>query len=381
MRLFHISDLHIGKSLHGFNMKEDQEYILNEIINQMEQKQPQVLMITGDIYDKPVPSAEAVLIFDNFLSCISEKFNKTKVLIIAGNHDSAERTSYASSILAHQKIYICGVPPKTQNECIMKVVSEDEYGTVDFYLLPFVKPSQVNKVFEEKCLSYDDAVKNLIQRENIDYSKRNVILSHQFFVPANGQVEKSDSEAIVVGGIDNVFSNCLLNFDYAALGHIHKPQNVGEDYIRYAGTPLKYSASEHNHNKSITMIDLKQKGNISFELLPLVPLRDLMVIKGKLKDIIDNYDDKHKNDYVSITITDNEKLYKPKETCEYYYNNIIEFKIDNPSIRKEIYDNNEEIKLDNPLKAFSDFYLNVNGVDMTKEEINMMISVFNEVEK
>ncbi len=378
MRLFHISDLHIGKNLHGYNLREDQEYILNEIVNQINDKQPQVLMITGDIYDKSVPSAEAVLVFDNFLSTISKKFQDMLILIIAGNHDSAERIDYAKTILAHQNIYICGMPPRSEDEHIMKVEGVDEFGPIDFYLLPFVKPSMVNKLFLEGGLSYNECVSRLISRENIDFSKRNVILAHQFFVPSNGKVETSDSEAIVVGGIDNVYADCIKEFDYCALGHIHKPQRIGEN-ILYAGSPLKYSSSEANQIKSINMIDILKKGDVRVSHIELQPLRNLIVLKGKLSDIIANFNEKDRQSYVSITVTDEDKLYKPKETLEAYYENIIEFKIDNSQIRKEIYDYDEEIKLEDPIKAFGDFYENANGITMTDDEKEIMIKVFNEV--
>ena len=233
MRFFHLSDLHIGKQFHYYNLKEDQEYILDQIVEMAEKYRPDTIVIAGDVYDKSVPSAEAVSLLNQFLTKLSEIRPAIPIMMIAGNHDSAQRLDYAKEILNKQQIYIEGLPPRTSTQFIKKVSVEDDYGKVNFYLLPFVKPGYVRNVFPDKEVnSYDDAVRSLIEREIINMEERNVIISHQFYTSGGTEPVRSESETVNVGGLDNIDISALAQFDYAALGHIHHGQKIGDERFR-----------------------------------------------------------------------------------------------------------------------------------------------------
>ena len=290
MKFFHLSDLHIGKQLHRYNLKEDQQVILKEVIAYAKELHPDAIVIAGDIYDKSVPSAEAVTIFDEFLTELSEITPAIPILIISGNHDSPDRLNYASEILRRHHIYLVGNVPEQPEEHIEKVTLQDKYGEVDFYLLPFMKPGYVRNVFVNNVPeTYADAVREIIKREEIDYNnKRNVLVSHQFYVgEKEGSPETCDSEVFSVGGIDNVDIGAVKEFDYVALGHLHGAQYVSRPKIRYCGTLLKYSVSESTQTKSLTVVTLKEKGEKpEIACYPLHPLRDERKKKGTLEEII-----------------------------------------------------------------------------------------------
>ena len=307
MRIFHLSDLHIGLKLINHDLREDQEYILDQIIQKAREKKPDAVVIAGDIYDKAVPSAEAVEVFDHFISGLHAAIPHAVIMMISGNHDSAPRVNCFRSVLEHQRIHMIGMPPQTEEDHIEKVVLQDEYGLVNFYLLPFVKPSMVKMITgtdeNGNNLSYNEAIHRLLQREDIDISQRNILVSHQFYLPAGEHaedVERMDSEIRTVGNIDQVSADVLEKFDYAALGHIHKPMKVGSEFYRYCGTPLACSVSEAGQNKGIIMIDMKQKDEISAEVLPLVPLRQIKVIRGDLESVLAQTC----KDYVTVILTD-----------------------------------------------------------------------------
>jgi exonuclease SbcD len=333
MKFFHISDLHIGKQLHFYNLRDNQIEILNQIVAKAKEYHPDAILIAGDIYDKSVPSAEAYTIFDQFLNNLSDITPSIPVLIIAGNHDSAERLSYASAFLERHNIYISVLPPQTEEEYLKKVVLKDAYGEVNFYLLPFTKPGYVRHLFEEGSITgYDKAISALIEREQIDYSGRNVLLSHQFYVSGDKLPQICDSEQVYlsVGGIDSIDIAAVSQFDYVALGHLHGPQQIGEKKIRYSGTPLKYSVSEEKHRKSITLVTLGEKSEeISIEQLPLTAIQEVRREKGTLSEIISRTTPENCHDFISITLTDETDLYKPKEQLEEYYDFILEVKIEN----------------------------------------------------
>lgn len=380
MKFFHLSDLHIGKQLHHYNLKEDQEHILNEVITYAKEICPDAIVIAGDVYDKSVPSAEAVAIFDEFLTQIANL--SIPVLMIAGNHDSAERLDYASRILGLQNIYIAGRPPESEEEFVKKVTMEDEYGEIDFYLLPFLKPGYVKNVFGAMPASYSDAVKQLIEREQIDWTRRNVLISHQFYI-GNGEVpDTCDSENISVGGIDQVDVTSVKQFDYVALGHLHGVQKVAMQHIRYSGTLLKYSVSESMQKKSLHVVTVKDKGQeVYVEQLPLHPIREVRKIRGNLADIIADAQPENKNDYVSITLTDEVDPYKPKEQLEKVYTHILEIRIDNTRTRQKLTDFQEEISLSNPLDIFAEFYKEMQGKEMTDEEREILTEIIDEGEE
>lgn len=307
MKFFHLSDLHIGLKLFNRDLREDQEYILQQITELAVKERPDAVLIAGDIYDKAVPSAEAVEVFDHFISGLSSALPDMAVMLISGNHDSGPRVNCFRSVLSRQNVYMIGLPPRTPEEHIEKAVLTDEYGTVNFYLLPFVRPSMVKQITgvdeNGNNLSYNDTLHRLIEREEIDQSQRNVIVSHQFYLPSGTkaeEVERMDSEIRTVGNIDEVSADILGQFDYAALGHIHKPMKAGSEFCRYCGTPLACSVSEAGQQKGIIMVELGEKGRRKTTVLPLEPLRQVRVIRGDLAEVLKQ----ECSDYVTVILTD-----------------------------------------------------------------------------
>lgn len=307
MKFFHLSDLHVGLKLMNHDMREDQEYILSEVIEVAGREKPDAIVIAGDIYDKAVPSAEAVEVFDQFLEKLTEAVPEAVIMMISGNHDSAPRIDCFRKVLSNQKVYMVGQPPRTEEEYIEKVILEDKDGKVNFYLLPFVKPSMVKQVVgvdeNGNNLSYNETLHRLIGREKINSDERNVLVSHQFYLPSgkNGEdVERMDSEMRTVGNIDEVSADVLGNFDYAALGHIHKPMKVGSELYRYCGTPLACSVSEAQQQKGIIMVEMGVKGEVKTTILPLEPLRQVKVVKGTLEEVLKE----SCKDYVTVILTD-----------------------------------------------------------------------------
>lgn len=369
MKFFHLSDLHIGKQLHRYHMAEEQRAILNQIAALAREEQPDALVIAGDIYDSPVPSAEAVSVLDDFLTALSGIEPQPAVLIIAGNHDSAKRLDFASSILAKHKVHIAGMPPVCEEEFIDRITLTDVYGDVDFYLLPFVKPLYVRKLFPEDGLTYDLAVRRLLERETIDAARRNVIVSHQFYTAGGSGPSVCDSEVRLVGGIENVDVSVLSPFDYAALGHIHKPQKIGKEAYRYCGTPLAYSVSEAEDNKSITVVELTEKGSAPvLRQVPLVPMRRVRKLVGVLEDILAAATDENRHDFVSITLTDEVEAYQPKERLEACFDHILEIRIDNARTRNLLSFEEEDVESLDPYDAFCSFFAEMNGREMTEQE-------------
>lgn len=311
MKFFHLSDLHIGLKLFNRDLREDQEYILRQITDLAVREQPQAVVIAGDIYDKAVPSAEAVEVFDRFIAGLNAALPDTAVMMIAGNHDSGPRINCFRSVLSRQNVYMIGQPPRAEGEQIERVTLEDECGPVNFYLLPFVRPSMVKQLTgvdeNGNNLSYDETLRRLIGREEIDLSRRNVIVSHQFYLPAGTHaedVERMDSEIRTVGNIDQVSAEILEQFDYAALGHIHKPMKAGSEFIRYCGTPLACSVSEAGQQKGIVMVELGKKGDRKTTVLPLEPLRQVRVIRGELEEVLGQAC----GDYATVILTDKADL-------------------------------------------------------------------------
>lgn len=380
MKFFHLSDLHIGKQLHRYNLKEDQQVILKEVITYAKELRPDAIVIAGDIYDKSVPSAEAVNVFDEFLTDLSEITPEIPILIISGNHDSPDRLKYASEILKRHHIYLAGNVPERPEEHIEKVTLHDAYGEVDFYLLPFMKPAYVKNIFVDGTPeTYSDAVKEIIKREKIDYKdKRNVLVSHQFYVGEKAESpETCDSEVFSVGGIDNVDIGSVKEFDYVALGHLHGAQCIGKPEIRYCGTLLKYSVSESTQNKSLTVVTLKAKGEKpEIENYPLHPLRDVRKKKGTLDEIIKEAPETEKDDYISITLTDEIDPYKPKEQLERIFSHILEIRVDNQRTRTKLKEMDEELVMKDPFTSFAEFYKEMQGREMNGEEETIMKEIF-----
>ena len=380
MKFFHLSDLHIGKQLHRYNLKEDQQVILKEVITYAKELRPDAIVIAGDIYDKSVPSAEAVNVFDEFLTDLSEITPEIPILIISGNHDSPDRLKYASEILKRHHIYLAGNVPERPEEHIEKVTLHDAYGEVNFYLLPFMKPAYVKNIFVDGTPeTYSDAVKEIIKREKIDYKdKRNVLVSHQFYVGEKAESpETCDSEVFSVGGIDNVDIGSVKEFDYVALGHLHGAQCIGKPEIRYCGTLLKYSVSESTQNKSLTVVTLKAKGEKpEIENYPLHPLRDVRKKKGTLDEIIKEAQETEKDDYISITLTDEIDPYKPKEQLERIFSHILEIRVDNQRTRTKLKEMDEELVMKDPFTSIAEFYKEMQGREMNGEEETIMKEIF-----
>ena len=312
MKFFHLSDLHIGLKLVNHDLNNDQQHILTQIVHLARDRQPDAIVIAGDIYDKAIPSADAVSLFDQFVTDLTQTLPNAEIMLISGNHDSAQRLDVFRQVLVKQKIHMIGLPPQKTNEYIAQVTLHDEYGPINFYLLPFVKPSMVKAITgtddNGNNLSYDAALHALVARETIQPEQRNVLVSHQFYLSTGGNaddIDRSDSEIITVGNIDSINGDMLEQFDYAALGHIHKAQRLnGKDCFRYCGTPLACSISEAGQEKGIIEVELGAKGAVKTTVLPLSPLHPVR----KIKDTLENVLAAPSQDYVSITLTDEQDL-------------------------------------------------------------------------
>mgnify|MGYP001025129718 CR=1 FL=1 len=301
MRFAHLSDLHLGKYLNQYSLLEDQEYIMKQILRIIQEQDIETVLIAGDVYDRPVPPGEAVALFDDFLSRLAG--DQRKVFIISGNHDSPERIAFASRLIAGSGVYLS---PVFHGE-IRPVRLEDSYGPVNFYMLPFIRPVHARHYFpEEEIHSYTDAVRSAIAHMNVDEKERNILLAHQFVTGAS----RSDSEDISVGGLDNVDADVFDGFDYVALGHLHRAQNVGDQKIRYCGTPLKYSFSECRDEKTVSIVELREKGKLQVETVPLVPLRDMVEMEGKFQDVTvpSFYENVDTDAFIRMTLTDEKEV-------------------------------------------------------------------------
>lgn len=377
MRLFHLSDLHIGLKLMNRDLTEDQQYILDKIVRYAKERQPDAIMIAGDIYDKAVPSAEAVSLFDAFVTSLKEAVPECTIMMISGNHDSAPRIDCFRQVLLKQNLYMVGNPPEKEEDHIERITLNDNYGSVHFYLLPFVKPSMVKNIIgtnDGRNYSYNETLKKLIEREEINTEDRNVLISHQFYLPVNKKaedIERADSEIRTAGNIDEVSGEVLLPFDYAALGHIHKPMKVGSDLYRYCGTPLAYSMSEAGQDKGIIEIEMKEKGIVETQVLPLKPLHELRIIEGELKDVLKQSCD----DFVRVVLTDKKDLniFEMQEKLKNAFPRLLEIRREN--IRKNNYQAvvKKDVKMD-PFSLCTDF---LNGVG--EEEKELLEDIINHV--
>lgn len=395
MRFFHMSDLHIGKQLHERSLLDDQRHVLTRVVEYVREYSPDAVIIAGDVYDKSLPSAEAVTVFDDFIVNLAD--TGTTVMLISGNHDSAERLNYGSRIFTKSNIHVAGMPPRNSGDHLKSVVLKDEYGEVTFWLMPFIKPGYVKGVFADEnavgastdavgastdavgdcCSSYDSAVHAVIARENIDYSERNVIVSHQFYTNGQTQPSRTDSETISVGGIDNVDVSAVKDFDYAALGHIHRGQKVGYDYVRYCGTMLKYSVSEREDNKALLMVDMKEKGEpAEITELKLDALHDVRLIKGKFDEIVRQYSDKNTNDYVSVVLTDENEVYNARQTLIDIFPNLLSVSVDNSRTNREYVEEYDDVNVSLD-ELFAEFFLRMQGRDMSDDERRAMEDVIN----
>lgn len=362
MKLFHLSDLHIGKRVNEFSMIEDQKYILTQILHETEQEKPDGILISGDVYDRTIPTAEAVQVFDAFLTRLSEQ--KVPVFIISGNHDSAERLAFGSSLMGKSGIYFS----KVYDGTVEKIPMQDAYGTVWIYLLPFLRPSTVRHALPERAeevQSAADAVRIALEQTKIDDEERNVLLVHQFVTGA----KRCDAEELQVGDVDQIPAELFASFDYAALGHIHSPQKVGRETVRYCGAPLKYSFSEAGQEKSITVVELKEKGSVELRTIPLKPLHDLRKIRGTYLEVTAKsfYENSDCEDYLQVTLTDEEDVPDGMAKLRTIYPNLMRLEYDNKRTRSNTEVRAaERVEEKSELELFQEFYELQNNQPMTE---------------
>lgn len=384
MKFFHLSDLHIGKQLKGYSLKGSQEAIFRQVIAYTAAEQPDAVLICGDIYDKSVPSAEAFTAFDRFLTELSESSERTEILVISGNHDSAERLSYASSFLRRHRIHIGALPPQSEKEKLLKVTLEDKWGPVHFYLFPFIRPGYVRHLFEEgEITDYDSAFRAVLSREKIQTEERNVILAHQFFVSGGSQPETCDSETALytAGGLDRIDASALEAFDYAALGHLHGPQKAGEERFRYCGSPGKYSVSEEHHKKSVTVVTMGEKGMpLTIETLPLTMEPEVRRLRGTLEEV-KALAVSFREDFVSITLTDEQEVFDFREQLEELYDRILEIRMDNERTRRKLTEEVGELEIPDPVTSFARFFEAIRRCPLTKEQEQVMREIVAEAEE
>lgn len=374
MKLIHLSDLHIGKRVNDYSMIDDQAYILKEILTIIDSTTPDVVIIAGDVYDKSVPSAEAVSLLDDFLVKLSKR--GLPVFIISGNHDSCERLAFASRLIEGSGIHISPV----YNGNVEPITLKDENGEVCVYMLPFVKPIHVRRIFDDESInSYTDALRVAIEHMEIDKSKRNVLITHQFVTGAS----RTESEELSVGGTDNVDASVFDDFDYVALGHIHRPQNCAGERIRYSGTPLKYSFSEVNDKKSVTVVELGKKGELCVDTIPLTPMRDMVEIRGKYEEITlkSFYDGtSYTQDYVHITLTDEDDIVDAIGKLRAIYHNLMRLDYDNARTRSSAsLDGVEDVERKSPEELFAQLYEEQNGSGLSDSQLELLRKLIEKV--
>jgi len=376
MKLLHLGDLHLGKTLGDFSLIDDQKYILDQVLEIIEEKEVDTLLIAGDVYDRSMPSEAAVGLLDDFLSALAER--NVKAFMISGNHDSEGRLEYGSRLFAGEGIHISSV----FSGKLAKQTVEDEFGEVNIYMLPFVKVSQVRHYYPDSVIeNYEDAVKTIIEHSQIDYSARNVLIAHQFVAGGSDpQIAGSEGASVQnVGTVEKISSDVFSRFDYVALGHLHSPQSVGVNHIRYSGSPLKYSLAEALNAKSVPLICISGKRNVDVQLLPLRPRRDLRHITGKLEQLLRTENIIDPEDFMYVTLTDEEIITDAMAIVQQYYPNTV--KIDYQNSHTQEIENFDigEITVDRSFEELiSDFYQKMYGKEITDEEMAVMMSVARE---
>lgn len=370
MKLMHLSDLHLGKRLNEFSLLEDQSFILQQLVELVRSEQPDCVLLAGDIYDKPVPPAEAVTLFDDFLNKLAQL---TTVCVTSGNHDSAERLAFGAQLMREGGVHFCGLYTG-EPQC---VTLQDAYGSVHIYLLPFLKPAYVRHCLtpeeSEQVTTYHEALRCAVERLHINAAERNVLVAHQFVTGA----QTAGSEAVNVGGVDNIGAEVFAAFDYTALGHIHKAQNVGSERVRYSGTPLKYSFAEWQQEKSVTLVELGEKGRVSVTALPLAPLRDLRKLRGSYEELMskDFYDELPKDsdgllrDFYHLTLTDEEDVPDAVQKLRSVYKNLLQLEYDNKRTRTDnAIEGAERVVEKSPLELMEEFYQLQNNQALSEKQ-------------
>ena len=370
MKLMHLSDLHLGKRLNEFSLLEDQGFILQQLVELVRSEQPDCVLLAGDIYDKPVPPAEAVTLFDDFLNKLAQL---TTVCVTSGNHDSAERLAFGAQLMREGGVHLCGLYTG-EPQC---VTLQDAYGSVHIYLLPFLKPAHVRHCLPpteaEQVTTYHEALRCAVERLHINAAERNVLVAHQFVTGA----QTAGSEAVNVGGVDNIGAEVFAAFDYTALGHIHRAQNVGSERVRYSGTPLKYSFAEWQQEKSVTLVELGEKGSVSVTALPLAPLRDLRKLRGSYEELMSRefYDELPKDsdgllrDFYHLTLTDEEDVPDAVQKLRSVYKNLLQLEYDNKRTRTDnAIEGAERVVEKSPLELMEEFYQLQNNQALSEKQ-------------
>ena len=377
MKFIHLGDLHLGKLVNEFNMIDDQRYLLNQILSIIEEQNIGGALLAGDIYDKSIPSEEAVDLFDYFLNELSAR--QVKTFVISGNHDSDERLNFGSRLFKNSNVFISS----KYNGSLFKQPLEDEFGKLNVYLMPFIKASTVKQFYsDERIESYDDAVRLVLNKADVDFSQRNIIVAHQFVQGKSCEIEYGGSENIAtqnVGTIEIIGADCFDGFDYVALGHIHSPQKIEKETVRYSGSLLKYSLSEVNNIKSVPIITLNEKGDTRVELIELKPVRDMRHIKGELKQLLKAENIVSPDDYIYATLTDKDPEPEAVNTIRAYYKNLMRLEYDNYRYKEA---GNIDVDAISQSKTFDelvcDFYKNRLGSDISDEELKIMMNVARE---
>ena len=374
MKFIHLSDLHLGKKVHEYSMIEDQEYMLKTILRIIDDENVDAVLLAGDIYDKPIPPIEAIRLFDGFLVSLAQR--NLEVLIISGNHDSAERMTFGSRLMEQRGIHFA---PAYHGEPYTVTLS-DAYGNIEFVLLPFIKPIHVKGYFPDKEIAdYTDAVEAALSPLTKDPSLRRVLMTHQFVLGAS----RCDSEDIAVGGLDHVDAAILDDFDYVALGHIHSPQNVTKPTIRYCGTPLKYSFSEANQEKSATIVTMNEKGTVHIKTVPLIPKREMYHLRGTYEELTLKSFYEHttyQQDYIYITLTDEEDIPDAVSRLQVIYRNLMKLDYDNERTRNnQQIEGVEDIETKTPMDLFEELYELQNNQPMSEEQRRFASSLMEQV--
>ena len=371
MRFLHLGDLHLGRALGEFDLYEDQKYILDRIIELADEKRADAVLIAGDVYDRSIPSEAATNLLDYFLDRLAAK--KVKVFMISGNHDSDDRLNYGSTLFASNGVYISS----RFTGALYRQTVADEFGEVNVWLLPFVKASQVRHFFpEDKIENYDDAVKTIIKHAGVDYGQRNIIAAHQFVAgrdaaPALGGSESPGTRN--VGLVEKIGYDCFDGFDYAALGHIHSPQRVGRDEVRYCGSPLKYSLSEANGDKSVPVVTLGPKGETEIELVPLKPMRDVRHLRGPIAKLLDKTAVTRPEDFIYATLTDEGIIDNAMGLFRQFYPNTVRIEYDNSHTRQIESVDITQVARDRTFEELiRDFYLKMYSCEISEEELQVM---------
>ncbi len=375
MKLIHLSDLHLGKRVNEFSMLEDQRFILTKIINIIDNEQPDGIIIAGDVYDKSVPSVEAVELFDDFLYRLAKR--GLQVFVISGNHDSPERIAFGGRLMDASGIHMS---PAFYGE-INRITLQDSFGNVNLYLLPFIKPAHVRKAFPDaEITSYTNAIGTVIDSLELSEGERNVMVAHQFVTGA----KRSESEEISVGGLDNVDASVFDKFDYVALGHIHGAQKMGRDCVRYCGTPLKYSFSEANHEKSVTVVELLEKGNVNIRTVSLTPMRDMREIRGFYNDIVnrENYIGTSTDDYMHITLLDEDDVPDAVAKLRVIYPNLMKLDYDNARTRSNSAVLSADItKQKSELELFAEFFEKQNNAPLSDTQTKYLSELIESIKE